>query len=130
MTRRKRPRVKALVGGPAPLTAAGVPDAAEFCARLREHLASELDKPCPSAENGPVTNFQALSEKLVQMAVGGSKDAIHIVLDRLGGKAPQAASVSDSGPPHIEYIIEIPRPDHDSPDDSTTSELRGIPAAS
>jgi hypothetical protein len=123
--RRKAPSLGALPGCNMPASGAGAPDPAEFCARLREHLAAELDKPYPESTSGPVTNFQALSEKLVQMAVGGSKDAIHIVLDRLAGRTPQAASTSDDGPLHIEYVIGIPRPDHDATEDSTTgSDLR------
>lgn len=130
MTRKKKRGAKELAGGDAPVVSAGVPDAVEFCARLREHLAAELEKPCPKATNGSVTNFQALSEKLVQMAVGGSKDAIQIVLDRLAGKAQAAASNSDGGPVHVEYVIEIPRPDHDAPENPTPGEVRGVPQAS
>jgi hypothetical protein len=102
-----------------------VPSSAEFCSRLREHLTAELNK--PYAQDASMTNFQALSEKLVQMAVGGSKDAIHVVLDRLAGRAPQAATVdSDDGPVHIEYVIGIPRPNHEDKKDSTPD--GGLPA--
>jgi hypothetical protein len=106
--RRNKPRAK-------PRTRHGdVPDPAEFGERLRKHLAAELDKPCPNPTDGSATtNFEALSEKLVQMAVAGSKDAIHIVLDRLAGRTPQAASAGESEPQHIEYVIEIPRPEHE-----------------
>jgi hypothetical protein len=94
-----------------------VPSSAEFCRRLREHLAAELDK--PHADDASVTNFQALSKKLVEMAVGGSKDAIHIVLDRLAGRTPQAAAESDDGPVQIEYVIGIPRPNYEDKEDPT-----------
>lgn len=102
------------------------PDAAEFCAKLREHLAAELDRPSP--RDASITNFQALSEKLVQMAVGGSKDAIHVLLDRLAGRVPQAPSAAEDAPAKIEYVIEMPRPYHARPGEST--ETGKVPAVS
>jgi hypothetical protein len=104
----------------------GAPSSAEFCAQLREHLSAELDKPHSDAPSGAKTNFQALSEKLVEMAVGGSKDAIHIVLDRMAGRAPQAAAGNDAEPVQIEYVIGIPRPNHEEEEDSTSGD--GLPS--
>jgi hypothetical protein len=130
MARTKISRAKPFAGGDAQAACDRVPDSAEFCARLREHLAAELDKPCADPANGSMSNFQALSEKLVQMAVGGSKDAIHIVLDRMGGRVPQAAAGNDEGSQHIEYLLEIPRPNHDAPEDPTPARLQPVPPAS
>jgi hypothetical protein len=116
------------VGASSELSSASVPSPSEFCAQLRRHLAAELDK--PSGEDASLTNFQALSAKLVQMAVKGSKDAIHIVLDRLAGRTPQAASGPEEEPVHIEYVIGIPRPDHgDQNDQAPDGAVQAVPPA-
>lgn len=112
MAAKKKHRDDAPAQSPGPTDCASVPTSAEFCAQLRQHLAAELAK--PNGADASVTNFQALSAKLVEMAVGGSKDAIQIVLDRMAGRTPQAAAVPDeNSPERIEYVIEIPRPDHE-----------------
>jgi hypothetical protein len=119
VAQRKKRRARAFARPQGQAGRNGAPDSAEFSALLREHLAAELDKPCPEASDGSATNLQALSEKLVQMAVKGSKDAIQIVLDRLAGKAQPAASPSEDAPVHIEYVIGVPRPDHEQQSEAT-----------
>jgi hypothetical protein len=122
MSARKKHRETAPAKALAQTDCASVPTSAEFCAQLRRHLAAELEKPC--VDDASVTNFQALSAKLVQMAVKGSKDAIQIVLDRTAGRTPQAAA-GNEGPANIEYVFGIPRPDYEQPIDATPA--GGIP---
>jgi hypothetical protein len=124
MSTRTKHREKARAAGSAPTDCASVPTSAEFCAQLRQHLAAELAKPCGA--DASLTNFQALSAKLVEMALKGSKDAIQIVLDRMAGRTPQAAAGSDA-PAKIEYVFGIPRPDHEQPSASDATPDEGIP---
>jgi hypothetical protein len=121
--RAKKPRGKPFVAGDARINRAGVPkESVEFQAALRVAFAKELNKPYrlsldtdgkPLDPKKPVSNFQQIIRRVVELATCGAEWAIEMAFERIGGKVVQPTTIGTDSDKTIGFIFDVPRPERE-----------------